>query len=191
MEYQNHQMENKCSFEWSFRWKKILYWARRVIFPKRAKLWPHKKGNNISFYKNATCGNNISKSDYSLTSALRLFWKIHIAFLLFFSFLSFWRGWRFPEILKFFFRHLTLTKAFSFLFTWPSPLSRLNYIMSYMFPLTFLDSIQYKKSNYYISSLYVFISIPAGIYLLKVNSKSTRIRREICSKLTINILKSC
>ena len=92
MEYQNHQMENKCSFESSFRWKKILYWARHVIFPKRAKLWPHKKGNNISFYKNATCGNNISKSDYSLTSALRLFWKIHIAFLLFFSFPFFFGG---------------------------------------------------------------------------------------------------
>ena len=162
MEYQNHQMENKCSFEWSFRWKKILYWARRVIFPKRAKLWPHKKGNNISFYKNATCGNNISKSDYSLTSALRLFWKIHIAFLLFFSFLSFWRGWRFPEILKFFFRHLTLTKAFSFLFTWPSPLSRLNYIMSYMFPLTFSHSIQYKKAIItYHHCMYLLASQPA------------------------------
>ena len=27
---------------------------------------------------------------------------------------------------------------------------------------------------------------PAGIYLLKVNNRNTRTRREICSKLTIN-----
>ena len=29
-------------------------------------------------------------------------------------------------------------------------------------------------------------SIPAGIYLLKVNNRNTRTRCEICSKLTIN-----
>ena len=28
-------------------------------------------------------------------------------------------------------------------------------------------------------------SFPAGIYLLKINNKNTRTRREICSKLTI------
>ena len=31
-----------------------------------------------------------------------------------------------------------------------------------------------------------FYSIPAGIYLFKVNNRNTRTRREICSKLTIN-----
>ena len=30
---------------------------------------------------------------------------------------------------------------------------------------------------------------PAGIYLLKVNKTNTRIRCEICSKLTIKILE--
>ena len=35
-------------------------------------------------------------------------------------------------------------------------------------------------------SLNVFLlSIPAGIYLLKVNNRNTRTRCEICSKLTI------
>ena len=33
------------------------------------------------------------------------------------------------------------------------------------------------------------ISTPAGIYLLKVNNKSTRTRCEICSKLTIKTLE--
>ena len=31
----------------------------------------------------------------------------------------------------------------------------------------------------------LFITIPAGIYLLKVNNRNTRTRCEICSKLTI------
>ena len=30
------------------------------------------------------------------------------------------------------------------------------------------------------------ITVPAGIYLLKVNNRNTRTRCEICSKLTIN-----
>ena len=44
-----------------------------------------------------------------------------------------------------------------------------------------------------LSSIYLFIRIslntcfPAGIYLLKVNSRSTRTSCEICSKLTIKI----
>ena len=32
----------------------------------------------------------------------------------------------------------------------------------------------------------MYISFPAGIYLLKVNNRNTRTRCEICSKLTIN-----
>ena len=32
----------------------------------------------------------------------------------------------------------------------------------------------------------IFVFIPAGIYLLKVNNRNTRTRCEICSKLTIN-----
>ena len=34
---------------------------------------------------------------------------------------------------------------------------------------------------------YEFSDIPAGIYLLKVNNRNTRIRCETCSKLTIKI----
>ena len=33
----------------------------------------------------------------------------------------------------------------------------------------------------------VFVNIPAGIYLLKVNNRNTRTRCEICSKLIIKI----
>ena len=36
-------------------------------------------------------------------------------------------------------------------------------------------------------SLKLKIGYPAGIYLLKVNSRNTRTRCEICSKLTIKI----
>ena len=37
----------------------------------------------------------------------------------------------------------------------------------------------------------LFNSNPAGIYVLKVNNKNTRIRCEICSKLTIKINERC
>ena len=36
---------------------------------------------------------------------------------------------------------------------------------------------------------WVFLIFPAGIYLLKVNDRNTRIKCEICSKLTIKILE--
>ena len=36
-----------------------------------------------------------------------------------------------------------------------------------------------------ISIMQLYICIPAGIYLLKVNNRNTRTRCEICSKLTI------
>ena len=42
--------------------------------------------------------------------------------------------------------------------------------------------------NYYLmSSLFFITNIPDGIYLLKVNNRTTRTSCEICSKLTIKI----
>ena len=35
----------------------------------------------------------------------------------------------------------------------------------------------------------VLVYYPAGIYLFKVNNRNTRTRREICSKLTIKIVR--
>ena len=40
---------------------------------------------------------------------------------------------------------------------------------------------------YLISYLFLFLTYPAGIHLLKVDNKNTRTRCEICSKLTIKI----
>ena len=45
------------------------------------------------------------------------------------------------------------------------------------------DDLQYKKR--YFRSNINFCASPTGIYLLQVNNRNTRIRCEICSKLTI------
>ena len=59
----------------------------------------------------------------------------------------------------------------------------------------FLAVFRKNVSKYVFSStihlvILLNIYIPAGIYLLKINSKNTRARSEICSELTIKTLAS-
>ena len=45
------------------------------------------------------------------------------------------------------------------------------------------------ESTYFHVSILNFKTFPAGIYLRKVSNRNTRIRCEICSKLTIETLE--